>query len=124
MSNEGRDLLETVQWASRESPVAIRPPAVGPQFVPWSALPAAEQGTPLAEEWETYRREVGQWLAEGQAGRYALIKRQEIVGLYDTWQAAREEGLRRYLLEPFFVHLIRAEEPCVRIRGHHSPCLD
>ncbi len=124
MSDGRRDLLETVEWENLESPIAFRPPNAERQFVPWTALPAAEPGTPLAEEWETYRREVGRWLAEGQAGRYALIKRQEIVGLYDTWHAARAEGLRRYLLEPFFVHPIRADEPCVRIRGPHVPCLD
>ncbi len=81
MSQGGRDVLDTVPWANLESPMAIRPPNAEPQFVSWTALPAAEPGTPLAEEWETYRQEVGRWLAEGQAGRDALLKRQEILGL-------------------------------------------
>ena len=45
----------------------------------------------------------------------------EILGLYDTWDAAREVGLRRFLLQPFFVHAIRAEEPYLHIRGVNLP---
>lgn len=81
----------------------------------------ARPGDPLAEEWNTYRREVGRLLAEGQEGRHVLVKGQEIIGIFDTSEAAHEAGLKRYLREPFFVHAIRAEEPYLRIRGINHP---
>ena len=75
----------------------------------------------LGREWNTYRREVGRLLAEGQAGRFALIKAEEVLGVYDSWEAAREVGLQRFLMQPFLVHEIRAEEPYLRIRGVNLP---
>ena len=54
-------------------------------------------------------------------GRHVLIKGTEILGIYDTDEEAREVGLQRYLLQPFFVHPIRSEEPYVRIRGINYP---
>ena len=84
------------------------------QTIHWSELPPAEPGSPLAAEWETYRREVGRLLAEGHEGKVALIKGDEVVGIYDTWIAAREAGLQRYLQEAHMVHPILTREPVIR----------
>ena len=87
------------------------------QTIHWSELPPAEPGSPCAEEWETFRREVGRLLAEGDEGKFALIKGNEIVGIYDTWDAARQAGLDRFLLEPHMVRPILSKEPV--IHGPH-----
>ncbi len=84
-------------------------------------LSEATPNEPLAEEWNTYRREVGRLLAEGQQGWHVLIKGGEIVGIFDTSSAAYEAGWKRYLRQPFFVHPVRAEEPYLRIRGINVP---
>lgn len=84
------------------------------QTIPWTELPPANPHSPLAAEWETYRREVGRLLAEGQEGKYALIKGDEIIGIYDTWDAAREAGLEKYLLQPHVVRRILSREPLIR----------
>lgn len=85
-------------------------------------LSAACTDEPLATEWNVYRREIGRWLAEGLGGKHVLLKGDDIVGFFESWGAAREAGLRRFLREPFFVHPIRATEPYVRIRGINHPC--
>lgn len=95
-----------------------------PKGVHYTELPETKPDDVLGREWNTYRQEVGRLLAEGQAGRFVLIKGEEILGLYDTWDAAREVGLRRFLMQPFFVHEIRAEEPYLRIRGVNLPWRD
>jgi hypothetical protein len=97
------------------------PPGDPPKGIHYAELPPANPGESLAEEWNTYRGQVGRWLAEGHEGRHVLIKGEEVIGIYDTWEEAREVGLNRYLLEPFFVHPIRAEEPHLRIRGINYP---
>ena len=84
------------------------------QTIHWSELPPAEPGSPLAAEWETYRREVGRLLAEGHEGKVALIKGDEVVGIYDTWLAAREAGLDRYPREVHMIHPILPREPVIR----------
>ena len=69
---------------------------------------------PLEREAETYRREVGRLLAEGHEGKVALIKGDTIIGFYDTWEAARQAGLQKYLLEGHLVQTIREHEPVLR----------
>jgi hypothetical protein len=82
--------------------------------IPWSELPPADPNSLLAAEWETYRHEIGRLLAEGQEGKCVLIKGDEIIGIYDSWDAAREAGLEKYLLQPHMVHPILSREPVIR----------
>jgi hypothetical protein len=122
MSANERDLVEQ---AHREAVEAGRvqslPPRELPRGVHHTELPEAKPGEPLAEEWNTYRRQIGRWLAEGLEGRHVLIKGEEIIGIYATSEEATEEGFKHYLLQPFFVHPIRTEEPYLRIRGINCP---
>ncbi len=75
-----------------------------------SAPKAAEQPECPAEvslerEWQTFQRELGQLLAEGNAGRFALIRADELIGVWDTEDEA---------LEPFLVQPVIKEEPTLR----------
>jgi hypothetical protein len=89
--------------------------------VHYTDLPEAKPGEVLYLEWNTYRRIVGRLLAEGNEGRFVLIKGEEVLGLYDTWKAARTAGLERFLLEPFLVKPVLVEEPPLRVRGVNYP---
>jgi hypothetical protein len=82
--------------------------------IPWTELPPANPDEALAAEWETYRRELGRLLSEGQEGKYVVIKGDEIIGVYDTWDEARRVGLERYLLEGHMVRPILSQEPVIR----------
>jgi hypothetical protein len=82
--------------------------------LPYTELPPAQPGDRLAQEWETYRREVGRLLAEGLEGKVAIIKGDEIVGIYDTWEEARAAGLEKYLLESHMLRPILSREPLIR----------
>ena len=42
--------------------------------------------------------------------------------IYDTWDLAREAGLRLYLLAPFLVQRVCTVEPLLRLRGYGLPC--
>lgn len=120
MRDHGRTLVEGLhreaQCFADQPPNPIDPPGLS-----FTELPEAKEGDAFQHEWNTYRREIGRWLAQGLEGRHVLIKGEEIIGIYDTWETAREEGLKRYLLEPFFVHPIRAVEPYLRVRGCNFP---
>src|SRR5207247_2194922 len=50
--------------------------------IPYTELPPAQPGNPLATEWELFRREVGRLLAEGHEGKTVLIKDDNIIGIY------------------------------------------
>src|SRR5262245_2142437 len=54
------------------------PPTERPT-VPYTELPAPRADSQLFQEWNCYRREVGRLLAEGQEGRFVLIKGEQIV---------------------------------------------
>jgi hypothetical protein len=61
-------------------------------------------------------------LGDGQEGKFILIKGDSILGIFESWDAAREEGLKRFFLQPFLVQQVRADEPVLRIRGYSLPC--
>jgi hypothetical protein len=66
----------------------------------YTELQPFQDGGPLTVEWDFYRREVGRLLAEGHEGRWVLIKDEEIIGIYDTRDAASAEANKRYLVPP------------------------
>ncbi len=92
------------------------------QTISWSDLPAHQPNSLLAVEWETYRREVGRLLSEGLEGKFALIKGEQIVGVYETWDSARQAGLEEYLLQPHMVHPILSQEPVLRGPSFFRKC--
>ena len=77
-------------------------------------LPAALPGSPIAEDWEIYRREVGRLLAEGQEGRWLLIANREIVGLWDTEEEANRVRHERFGRQPILMKQILEREPVFR----------
>ncbi len=66
---------------------------------------------PLETEAATYRREVARLLAEGHAGRYALIKGNEIISIWDTQREALWAGRDRFGLEDIAVVKIDKRDP-------------
>ena len=89
-------------------------PPVEPLTVHYAELPEAKPDSPLYHEWNTYRREVGRLLAEGNAGRYVLIKGERIVGVWETRPEAVAAGYKHFLGAPFLVHPIQERERVLR----------
>jgi hypothetical protein len=83
----------------------------------YTELPAAPLDEPQGVEWEFYRREVGRLLAEGHEGRWVLIKGEEIIGIYESRDAAMEEAHKRYPhpRPPILVHQIQTRERLYRV---------
>jgi hypothetical protein len=117
MKEDEADLVENALQEAVENGLSAPPRLAESPRIHYAALPVAMAREALADEWNTYRQVVGRLLAEGHEGRHVLIKGKEIVGIYETWKQAREEGLKRYLSELFFVHEIRVQEPHLRARG-------
>jgi hypothetical protein len=74
-----------------------------------------------ADEWETYRREVARLLAEGNEGRYVLIKGQQIIGIWDTREDASMMGHKLFLFQSFLIHQIQERERTLLI-GFNRLC--
>ena len=120
MTEDGHDLVVRVHQEFRERNPP--PPFPEPPTIHYTELPPAKPGEPLAEEWETYRREVGRLLAEGNEGRYILIKGGEIIGIWDTRKEAFAAADQRFPLQPYLVHQIQERERIHRI-GFNRVCL-
>jgi hypothetical protein len=60
----------------------------------------------LEREFATCRRELPGLLAAGHAGRFALIREDHVLGVWDTQQAASQEGRQRFGLDPITVKKI------------------
>ncbi|MFO0927720.1 MAG: hypothetical protein U0736_11890 [Gemmataceae bacterium] len=91
------------------------------ETIHYTQLPAAEAGSQIATEWDTYRREVGRLLREGHEGRFALIKGEQVIGLFATLEEARTAGYHRFLAQPFLIQQVRAHEPLYR-HSRYQPC--
>ena len=82
----------------------------------YTQLPAVPLDDPIYRECQTFRRELPRLLAEGHEGEWALIKEDEIIGLYPTLDEGYHAGLQRYLLNPFIVQPVREWQPLLRMR--------
>ncbi len=76
-----------------------------------SSTPASPSAFPdhlkvLEREFHTYRRELPRLLQEGHAGRYALIKEDQVLSIWDTQRDVLQAGYERFGLELFAVKKI------------------
>jgi hypothetical protein len=61
----------------------------------------------MEREFATYRRELPRLLAEGHAGRYALIKEDQVISVWDTVGDANQAGHIQFGLDvPFAVNKV------------------
>ncbi len=77
-------------------------------------LPSAtspSRGPVIPPEFAAYLRELPQLLAEGHAGRYALLAGDEVLSIWDTQRDALQAGYERLGLEPFSVKKIDPRDP-------------
>jgi hypothetical protein len=73
-----------------------------PATIHRTQLPEVPSDSPTYREYQTFRRELPRLLAAGREGEWALIKGDEIVGLFATLDEGQRAGLERYLLKPFY----------------------
>jgi hypothetical protein len=86
-------------------------------------VPDIPDGEPLAREWRTFKREVYRLIKEGHAGRFALLKGDNLVQIYDTLQEADSEGRTLFVSEPFLVQEIQLYIKTQRW-GYYHLCRD
>jgi hypothetical protein len=114
MSDNSRELVERIhrEAAANYGDQPLRPSE--PETIHYSELAEATPGSPLCKEWNFYRREVARLLAEGNEGKHVLIKGEEIIGIWDTFEEAMGAGYERFLGQPFLVQQIQERERVLR----------
>jgi hypothetical protein len=88
---------------------------------PIEQVPDIPEGEPLCQEWQTFKREVHRLVKEGKAGRYAVVKGDEVVGVWDTLTDAVCAGHDRFRGEPCLVQEIQLYVRPLRW-GYYKPC--
>jgi hypothetical protein len=101
MSDDGRELVLQLHQRALEQ-LRLAPPTERPSY-PAIDLPAARPGSPFAEEWELFRREVSRLLSEGARGKYALVKAGQPITVWDTLRDAVRAAELLYGPEPALV---------------------
>jgi hypothetical protein len=99
---------ETLPTRPAETPVTPAPgtpavPASAPLHEP-QAIPASWK--PLFAELTTYYRHLPELLTEGEAGRFVVIKGDELCHTWDTCQDALQYGRERFGDQLFMVHRV------------------
>jgi hypothetical protein len=96
--------------AGRDRPL---PPYESPT-IHYAELPDGSADSPIAKEWNLYRREAGRLLAEGHENQWVLIKGEEVIGIWNTEKEARAVALQKYLMQPCLIHQVLSREPVLR----------
>jgi hypothetical protein len=98
-----------------------RPPHPSQQWptIHHSELPEVLPNSPLATEWNYYRGIVGRLLAEGQEGKWLLIKERELVGIWSTQAEANAVRSQHGGAESMLMKQILDREPMLRIGYNH-----
>jgi len=65
---------------------------------------------PLEREIATYFRELPQLIADGHEGRYALIRDEDLLSVWDTLDDALQAGHERFGFERFMTQKIRSND--------------
>lgn len=67
------------------------------------------QQEPLERERQVYEAHLEEW-RRSHLGKFVLIKDEDVLGFFDSVEAAFNEGTARFRLEPFFVKQIMPGE--------------
>jgi hypothetical protein len=122
MNENGREGAEQIQRQAGE-PHAVPPlTSCQPRTLAYTDLPDGRADSPITNEWNFYRREVGDLLANGHENRWVLIKGQEIIGIWDTEEDARAVALQKYLMQPCLIQQVRSREPVVHLSARFWGC--
>jgi hypothetical protein len=122
MRENGRKLVEQNHRDAIDQGCVEPSPFHEPPTIHYTELPEAQPGSPLCQEWNFYRREVGRLLADGHERRFVLIKGEVLVGIWDTQEEAKAVSLERYLMQPCLIHQVRSREPIVRMSARFWAC--
>jgi hypothetical protein len=84
----------------------------------YTQIAEAPPDNPNYHELRTFRRELPRLLAQGHERKWALIKGDEVIGLYETFDEGCRVGTERYLLEAFLVQPVREWQPLFHTKVH------
>ena len=107
MNEDGTDLVRRMHEEElerlRQEMSSPRPPTDQVEEV---NLPPAEPGSPIATEWELFRREVAQLIRDGYRGKFALVKVGAPITVWDSLQDAAQAARLLYGEGPSMVQQI------------------
>jgi hypothetical protein len=119
MEENRPDLIEQLYRDTRQRlPLPPWPPVERPT-IHYTELPEDASNSPIAGEWNFYRREVGRLLTDGHEGQWIIIKGEKIIGIWDTEQEADQMRLQRFLGQAVLLKQICVREPIFRGGGYH-----
>jgi hypothetical protein len=70
-------------------------------------VPEPPGGERFLEEWKTFKREVYRLMCCGNRGRFALIKGERVISIWDTENDAIQAGRERFGQEPLFIQEVQ-----------------
>lgn len=75
----------------------------------------------LEKELATYKNKLPE-LKENNEGKFVLIRGEEVVGVFDSYEDAMKIGYDRFKLETFLVKKIEAIEQAQFVTRYVNPC--
>ena len=121
-TDQRSELIRLLQEEARQHIKNLKPlPPREPATIHYTELAEPLPGSPIAMEWDYYRQEVGRLLAEGNEGKWILIKGKQIVGIWNSEEEANTVRSERFLLQPVLMKQILTREPVLRCGAYFRP---
>ena len=79
-----------------------------------------ENNTALEKELETYKKKLPE--LKQHEGKFVLIKGEDVIDTFTSYEDAIKEGYKRFKLEPFLVKQIHSIEQVQFISRSIKPC--
>lgn len=79
-----------------------------------------ENNTALEKELETYKKKLPE--LKQHEGKFVLIKGEDVIDTFTSYEDAIKEGYQKFGLEPFLVKQIHSTEQVQFISRSISPC--
>jgi hypothetical protein len=120
MTQDAETLTRALHLQELLAPADVTTPREGAGGVPLAAVPVPGDH-PLAREWQTFLSSIDRLIAEGQRGRFALVKEGHPLTVWDTLRDAAQAANFLWGQEPSLVQEI---QPFVRplFRGPRRSC--
>jgi hypothetical protein len=80
----------------------------------YTKMAEPQPDSPIFREVQTFRRELPRLLAEGHEGKWALVKGEEIIALFETLDEGHRAGREKYLFQPFIIQPVCEWQPLIR----------
>jgi hypothetical protein len=117
MNSDGHDVMERASPQVGGGDRNRLGQAVERPSIHFTELAESTPDSPIATEWNFYRKQIGRLFTEGHAGKWVFLKGEAIIGIWDAKEDADQVRLEKFSMQHVLLKQICEREPVLRGGG-------